>query len=378
MRVSVLQEQFHRALGMVSKAVDSRPTLPALANVLIETDSEAGRLKLVGTNLEMSITTYVGAKIDRAGGITLPAKTFSELIGSLSPERVDMTLDDKTHTVNVRCGMSNSNVKGIAASEFPPVQHPAEPDLTLPGKLLREMINQTVFAVAKEESRPILTGLYLHFDRDVMTLAAADGYRLAVRTAKVETPFEKARALVIPARAMAEVAKLIDDDQEVGITLPGERDLVLFYTKDMMLTSQVLEGKFPDFAALIPKSYSTAVTVYTSDLLKACRRAEIFARDSNHSTRIFIKPPKGPSEPGEITLVGKSAERGDNEGSLDASVEGEGLEVALNSRYLIDALNAVNDERTVLESNGTAHPAVIHAEGNGDFLCVVMPMSLNS
>ena len=173
-----------------------------------------------------------------------------------------------------------------------------------------------------------------------MTLASADGYRLAIRTAQLETTFSEQRTLAIPAKTMGELARIIgDEDKEVGITLPGERDLALFYYESTTISTQLLEGKFPDFGAIIPKSYSTAVTVYTTDLLRACKRAEIFARDSNYSARIFVAPAKGPGEPGEVTVIGKSAERGDNEGMIDAAVEGESLEVAFNIRYLIDVLN---------------------------------------
>ncbi len=376
MRVSILQDQLARGLGIVSRAVDSRPTLPVLANVLLAT--EDARLKLAATNLEMSVTTYIGAKVDRPGAITLPAKTFNELVSNLSPERVDLLLDEATQTVNVRCGMTNSNIKGISASEFPPIPESTDPDVVVPAKLIRDMINQTVFAAAKEDNRPILTGLYTHFEGDMMTLAAADGYRLAVRTAKIDTKFPKPVTMVIPSRTMGELARIIgDEDKEVGITLPGERDLVMFYYESTVISSQLLEGKFPDFGALIPKSYSTALTVYTTDLLRACKRAEIFARDSNYSARIFVKPAKGPSEPGEVMIVGKSAERGDNEGSLDAAVEGDSLEVAFNIRYLIDVLNVIPDERVVLESNGAAHPGVIRPESGDDFVCVIMPMSIN-
>src|SRR5690606_6564809 len=151
MRASVLQENLARGLSIVSRAVDSRPTLPVLANVLLAT--EDSRLKLSATNLELSITTYIGAKVEKAGAITLPAKTFAELVNNLSPERVDLALDPATQTVNVRCGTTNSNIKGISASEFPMIPQGGENDVTMPGRLLRDMINQTVFAARSEERR---------------------------------------------------------------------------------------------------------------------------------------------------------------------------------------------------------------------------------
>lgn len=376
MRASVLQENLARGLSIVSRAVDSRPTLPVLANVLLAT--EESRLKLAATNLEMSITTYIGAKVEKGGSITLPAKMFSELVNNLSPERVDLTLDAATQTVNVRCGATNSNVKGIAATEFPMIPQGGENALMIPGRVLKDMILQTVFAAAKEDNRPILTGIYTQIDGDVLTMAAADGYRLAVRTTRLEgVNFDKPLEMVIPARSLSEVARIIsEEDEEVGITLPGERDVVMFHMHSTDITSQLLEGRFPDFGAIIPKNYSTATTVYTTDLLRACKRAEIFARDSANSARLFVKPPSGPGEPGEIMVVGKSAERGDNEGMIDASVEGEALEASFNIRYLIDVLTVVPDERVVLESNGPAHPGVIRPDGRDDFITVIMPMSV--
>ncbi len=376
MRVSILQENLAKGLSIVGRAVDSRPTLPVLANVLLAT--EESRLKLSATNLEMSITTYIGAKVEQAGGITLPAKTLSELVGQLSPERVDLVLDPATQTVNVRCGTTNSNVRGINATEFPLVPQGGEASLTLPGRVLRDMINQTVFASAKEDSRPILTGLFVNLDDNVITMAASDGYRLAVRTATlVDQKFAKPVSMVIPARSMTEVARIIGDDEEdVGITLPGERDVILFHMSSTDLSSQLLDGRYPDFSGIIPKSYATATTVYTTDLLRACKRAEIFARESNYSARLVVKPAKGPNEPGEIMVIGKSAERGDSEGMIDAAVEGDALEAAFNIRYLIDVLNVMPDERVILESNGPSHAGVVRPDGRDDFVAVIMPMSI--
>ncbi|MCL4248515.1 MAG: DNA polymerase III subunit beta [Anaerolineae bacterium] len=375
MFVSVLQEQLAKGLNIVSKAVDSRPTLPVLANVLLST--EDARLKLAATNLELTIVSYIGARVNQPGEITLPSKTFVELVSNLSPESVNLQLDSATQSVRVVCGATRSDIKGISASEFPPIPEEMEPDVMVPGRVLRDMINQTAFAAAKDDNRPILTGLYTQFDGNILTMAAADGYRLAVRTTAIEQHFEKPREIVIPARSMLEVARIIGDEEEpVGITLPGKRDLVMFYVKNTVVSSQILEGKFPDFSTIIPRSYSTSLVVYTDDLLRACKRAEIFARDSNNSARVYVRPSNNVSEPGEVTVIGKSAERGDNEGMLDASVEGEPLEANFNIRYLIDALAVIQDERVVLQSNGAAHPGVMRPEGSDNFIYVLMPMAV--
>ncbi len=375
MKTSVLQDKLAKGLSIVARAVENRPTLPVLGNILLAT--EDARLKLAATNLEMSITTWIGAKVEKEGSITLPAKTLADLVNNLSPERVDLTLDTATLTVNVRCGATVSNVKGIDSAEFPVIPSGGEADITIEGKTLKAMINQTVFAAAKEDNRPILTGVLMQLDGNVMTMASADGYRLAVRTTDIEQTFAKRVDLVIPAKALTEVGRVIgDDDDVVTITLPKERDIVLFHMKHTDIATQLLEGKFPDFAAIIPRSYVTSSVMYTSDLLAACKRAEIFARDSAYSAKLYVKPAPGPGEPGAVQIVGLSAERGDNEGTLDASVEGEALNISFNIRYLIDVLNVIDDERVVLESNGAANPGVIRPENRDDFVSVIMPMQV--
>jgi DNA polymerase III subunit beta len=377
LNTSVLQENLAKGLSIVSKAVESRPTLPVLGNILLETEDARLKLAAMDMSLGISIVCWIGAKVNQPGSITLPAKTFTDLVTKLSPERVDLTLNATTQTVNVRCGAANANIKGIDASEFPLVPQGGQGDVAVPGSVLKEMISQTVFAAAKEDNRPILTGIYTQLDGNVITMAAADGYRLAVRTAEIEKTFTKPVEMVIPAKALAEVARIItDDDEEVTITLPSERDIVMFHMKNVDVSSQLLEGKFPDFGAIIPRSYVTSTVMYTADLLRACERTEIFARDSANSARLYVKPPKGPGEPGEVVVVGRSAERGDNEGILDASVEGEPLDVSFNIKYLIDVLRVINEERVVLESNGAANPGVIRPENRDDFVSVIMPMSI--
>jgi DNA polymerase-3 subunit beta len=216
--------------------------------------------------------------------------------------------------MHVRCGATKSNIKGIDADEFPPIVHHENPDLLIEGGVLRGMINQTAFAAAQEENRPILTGVYTEIDGENITMAAADGYRLAVRTGRLNASYAGEKvSIVVPAKTLREVARSIDEsDQEIGIALPQKRDIATFLLPNLHISSQLLDGRFPDFSAIIPKSYVTQTVMYTDDLLRACKRAEIFARDSANSGRLYVKPSNGPSEPGEVLVVGKSAERGDN------------------------------------------------------------------
>lgn len=373
MIVSVLQENLAKSLNIVTKAVDSNPPLPVLANVLLET--EDSRLKISATNLELSITMWIGAKVEQSGSITLPARTFSELISSLSRERVDLRLDAATHTVHLRCGVQTSNIRGIDADEYPPINHNDSANLQLDGETLREMILQTAFAAAREQNRPILTGVYLQLDGQTITMAAADGYRLAVRTTEISETFDEKQDMVVPARTMNEIARIVEDDQEIGIALPAQRNSITVFAPNIQISSQLLEGRFPDFASIIPRAFVTSTVLYTSDLLVVCQRAEIFARDNANSANLSVKPAQNPGEPAEVLIVGKSAERGDSEGMLDATAEGEPLDISFNIRYLIDVLRVIKEERVVFQSNGPENPGVLKPENRDDFTHVIMPMS---
>lgn len=376
MRVSVRQENLAKGLSIVGRAVENRPTLPVLSNVLLNAEDARLKLAAMDMSLGMSITCWIGAKVDEPGAITLPKNTLADLVNNLSPERVDLTLDKTHQTVNVRCGTTVSNIKGIDSSEFPLLPEDGGGDVIVSGRTLKDMINQTVFATAKEDNRPILTGIYTELNGNTLTMAAADGYRLAVRTSEIEANFAESFSMVIPGRALAEVARIIsEEDDEIGITLPGDRDMVLFHLKNVLVSSQLLEGRFPDFGGVIPKNYITQTVVYTSDLLRACKRAAIFARDSAGSAQILIKPARSAGEPGEVVIAGRSNERGDNTGMVDASVEGEGLDVSLNIEYLIDVLNVIPDERVILQSNGATSPSVLRPENRDDFIHVIMPMT---
>ena len=208
-----------------------------------------------------------------------------------------------------------------------------------------------------------------------MTMAAADGYRLAVRTTEISESFEEKQDMVVPARVMSEIARIIEDDQEIGIALPAQRNSITVFAPNVQISSQLLEGRFPDFASIIPRAFVTSTVLYTNDLLVVCQRAEIFARDNANSANLSVKPAQNPGEPAEVLIVGKSAERGDSEGMLDATAEGEPLDISFNIRYLIDVLRVIKEERVVFQSNGPENPGVLKPENRDDFTHVIMPMS---
>ncbi|NPV68899.1 MAG: DNA polymerase III subunit beta [Anaerolineae bacterium] len=376
MKVSVLQENLAKGLSIVGRAVPTRPTMQVLGNVLLET--EEGRLKLAATNLELGITAWIGARVEEDGAITVPARTFIDLINQLSPERVDLDLDVRNLTLKVHCGATNSNIKGIDSNEFPLIPQAGEaPGIAIPGAVLREMISQTVFAAATDDNRPILTGVYTRLTSDGIVMAAADGYRLSVRTAPLEIGTPRTTELIIPARTLAELGRIIsDDDEEVLMSIPQGRNQVIFHLKNVDVASTLLDGKFPDYNAIIPRSFTTSTIAYTADLLRACKRADIFARDVNNNAKVSVIPAETPSAPGIVRLSATSTERGSADAIVDATVEGDKQEISFNVRYLIDVLNVIREEQVVLQSNGPTAPGVIKPVGRDDFIHVIMPMSI--
>ena len=375
MKVSCLQENLAKGLSIVGRVVSPRSTLPVLGNILLATD--AGRLKLSATNLEVGINCWIGARVGEDGATTVPARTFIDLVNALPPEQVDMELVVRTQTLNLRAGRSEANVKGIDAQEFPLVPMPeGEGGIPIEPDVLRTAIEQVALAAATDESRPILTGVLAKFENTHLTLAAADGFRLSVRTIPLSQPVPDPFSIIIPARALVELGRISGDQKEpVVITVTPTRNQVLFQLTDIVLVSQLIDGKFPDYRQIIPRDHTTHTIVDTAVFLKACKTALIFARDAAHITRLHIKP-SSELAPGHMIVSATSAETGDDVSELDASIKGEEIEVAFNIKYLIDVLSVVSTPQIALDTTTSSSPGVIRPLGDVDFTHVIMPMHL--
>jgi DNA polymerase-3 subunit beta len=377
MKVSVLQENLAHGLNIVSRAVAPRSTLPVLANVLVATDE--GRLRLSATNLDLGITCWIGTKVVEEGSTTVPARTFSDLVSTLPSDRVEMDLNIRTQTLNVRCGASNTDIKCIDAQEFPPMP---VPDMTNGIEIdvtdLKEMIREVVFAASTDEARPVLTGVQLVVEGNKITLSAADGFRLSVRSANLSAAPSRPINAIIPARALGELARIASDgDQAVTMVIPPGRGQVIFRMKDIELVSQLIEGAYPDLTQVIPRSSKTRTVLTTSTFLKACKQAEIFAREGSHIARIEIKP-GSEMEPGVVEITGQSEETGSNLTVVDATIEGDSLTIAFNVRFLREVLDVVGTANVALETNTATSPGLIRPVGEDDFLHVIMPMHLGN
>jgi DNA polymerase-3 subunit beta len=376
MKVTVLQENLARGLGVVSKAVSPRSTLPVLANVLIASDE--GRLRLSATNLEMGITCWIPARIDEEGSTTVPARTFSDLVGTLPSDQVLLKLDPQTQTLNVRGGSSTNDIKCIDAQEFPPMPVPDfDGAVQINVGDFREMIHQVAFAASSDEARPVLMGVLLQVDKDKLTMAAADGFRLSVRRAILSTPSSAPLSAIVPAQALKELARVATDSEEpIYMVLPKGRGQVVFRVKDIEVVSQLIDGTFPDYQQIIPRSYKSRTLVSTSSLLKACKQAEIFAREGSNVARFNIKSAQGDMQPSEVEISATSEETGKNETIVEATVDGGGLLIAFNVKFLREALEVIRTPNVALETSAPNAPGVVKPVGDDQFLHVIMPMHL--
>jgi DNA polymerase-3 subunit beta len=374
MKASVTQQHLAHGLSIVSRAVSPRSTLPVLANVLVATDE--GRLRLSATNLELGITCWIPAQIQEEGSITVPARTFVDLVSTFPPDLMQLSLDIRTQTLNVVCNSSAHEIKGIDAQDFPPVPVPdlsegVELDLTS----FKEMIQQVAFAASMDEARPVLQGVKMEVAENTLTLAATDGFRISVRKELLTNPIKQAFSIIIPARALTELARIAgENDKVVSMIVPAGRGQVIFHLNDAELVSQLIDGNFPDFRAIIPKSFKTRTVVSTAVFLKACKQAEIIAREGNNVIRLNVVPDEG--NIGHIEINSQTEETGKSDIQIEATIEGSAILIAFNVKFLREVLDVMRTPDIALETNTNNAPGVIRPVGDEDYVHVIMPMHL--
>jgi DNA polymerase-3 subunit beta len=353
--------------------VATRTTLPITQNVLISTDQS--RIKLAATNLEIAITTWIGAQIEEEGSITVPARLLTEFVNSLPPERIDATVSTEPLTLGLKCARFEAHINGADPEDFPPIP---TVESGVVGKVraqeLQEAISRVVFAAATEDSRPVLTGVKVEIEGDGFTFAAADGFRLAVYKGKLVEPVSEDISFIVPARALQEVTRAIGGQEEdVEFTVTPAKSQALFRLSNIEIVSQLIQGTFPNYPQLIPETYGTRVVVESGAFMRATRTASIFARDGSGIIRVHMT---GGSDgaPGKLSISSRADEVGDNEGEVDAQVEGDESKIAFNSKYLTEVLDVLNDGEIALETTSPSSPGVLKAVGNDEYIHVVMPM----
>jgi DNA polymerase-3 subunit beta len=371
MHLNCLQENLSHGLSVVGRAVATRTTLPITQHVLLTTDG--GRLKLSATNLEIAVSTWVGAEILEEGSLTVPARLLTDFVNSLPRQPIEITTEGQAKGIALKGAKVQASINGADADEFPPIPSVEDGVATRIGaKELREAIHQVVFAAAVEDSRPVLTGVNVELDGAKLTLAAADGFRLAVHTTQMSEPVGEKLSVIVPARTLNEVERLLEGDEPVEVLVTPQRSQILFRLKNAEIVSQLIQGNFPNYAQLIPHEHSTRVVVDLAELQRATRTASIFAKDGSGIIRIQVSPAEGGS--GKLEVSSRAEELGDNTGEMEAAVEGGEGRIAFNSRYLSDVLAVMGRDQVSLDMTTSSSPGVLRAVGDDKYVHVVMPM----
>ena len=381
MRLSCLQENLSKGLATVGRAVASRTTLPITQNVLLTTDR--AMLKLSATNLEIAITTWIGAMVEEEGSLTVPARLLTEFVASLPSERIDMVMAPGTKTLQLTCARSDGRIIGTDAEEFPPIPTVEEGlAAKLDPQVFRTAISQVVFAAATEESRPVLTGVKLELEGDQFTMAAADGFRLAVHRGDLVEPVEEPISIILPGRTLNEVNRFLGDQESpVEMTMTPARGQVLFRLSSIEIVSQLIQGTFPNYSQLIPQSYQTRTVLDLPEFLRAARTASIFARDGSGIIRVHMTPgpedspfPTEGGRSGKAIISARAEEMGENTDEVDTVIEGDESKIAFNSKYLLDVLSVMERGQVALETTTPSSPGVFKPIGSDRYVHVVMPM----
>jgi len=378
-KVSCLQETLQRALGQVSRAVATKTALPVLSNVLLETDGE--RLKVAATNLEIGITTWIPAQVEEEGRITVDARLLSDFVNTLPNDTVVLSSDRVRFSLSVQCGRDKAAINGIDADDFPviPTISGDAFNATIDPQTFREMISQVELAAAADDSRPVLAGVLTRFEDATILLAAADGFRMAVRTGALAEPVPNKFEMIVPARAYRELARIIGDSTDpLMLSITPNQSQMLVKVRDTDFLSRLIEGTFPDVRQIIPREFSTRVDVGRDALVNAVRRASYFARDNNDVVRVIIKPGEDDVSPGTLEISATAAERGNSQSFVDSAVNGPELQIAFNARYLSDVLGVIRQGQVMLGLNGGNQAGVIRPAGSDEYTHVIMPMVIGA
>lgn len=361
MKLQVTQENLNKALAHVARVANTRGTLPVLANVLIRTVNN--RLSISATNLDIAITCYIGAKVAEEGAITVPARLMQDFVNSLPSGVINLNLDE--YKLGIATDQYESTINGVAADEFPVMPKIENGKTwTLDSSLLKKSLQQVVMAASGDEARPVLTGIFVHTNGGKLYMAATDSYRLAEKQLGDNTDEVE---LLVPGSAMQDVLRIIGD-HEGSVTITHDDQQILFQAGDVELVARLIEGRYPDYRKLIPSTFATTATLKRADLLNVTKVSSLFARESAGSITIHVDEASQ-----SLSIRSVASQLGENKATAEAKVTGTGS-ITLNSRYLLDALQALGGQEVVFAFNGKLEPTMLRDPGANDYTHIVMPL----
>lgn len=364
MNTSLLQENLLKALTRTGRILTSKAHLPILQSALLS--AKQGELTVTTTNLETTESVVVGAKTDKDGAICVPAKLLTELVMTLPAETVHLSLKDGA--LCVLCGGTTATIPGMSAGEFPPILEAGkEKGADLDKEDVVLALSLILFSAATDEGRPLLTGIKMRSEEDGLLLAATDGYRLSVK--KVKLSLKQDIDMVVPARALGEVVKVAQEekDEKKLILWQNKEGQLVFSVGQTRITTRVIDGEYPNFEKIIPKTHATRAHVDKDALFRAVKSAAIFARDNANIVRFTINNQK-------IVVSAATAQVGENTVEVDAQIDGEGGEIAFNSRFLLEFLSNIKESELLFEMTGSLNPGVFRPVKDESLFHVIMPI----
>lgn len=353
-------EKFKKGLNAVDRIVASKNTLPILNNVLIKI--EEGQVVLSATDLEIGVNYYLGGKIDEEGSITVPGKVLSNFISSLNEEKI--SLETTNGVLFAKTEKSEANINGISAEDFPNIPKVVGREiLEIDGSALKTAISQVVFSASYDESRPVLTGVYFIINEGVLKLVATDSYRLAEKTINIPTN-EKAK-FIIPTKTIHELLRILTGNEKVKIIISENQ--AMFLLPDMDLTSRIIEGEYPNYEQIIPKTFKTQAKTSTAELANTIKTASFFARENANNVKLTFHKD-------HILVEATSSQLGNFKSQIPCVVTGEENEISFNARYLLDALSGVDSPKVNIDIIGKLNPGVIRPDNNTGIVYIIMPL----
>jgi len=369
MNLTITKEQILNGLQAVQNVVSARTTLPILSNVLISAEGE--KLEFTATDLDVTVACSVEAKVKKGGAATVPVKKLFGIVRELNGSEIDIEVDEK-NICSIRCGSSFYKIHGLAADEFPPLpKFKDDKKVTLPQETVKAMLRKTSFAISTDESRYVLNGIYISLKDHKMTVVATDGRRLALVDEEVDIAEKSEGEFIIPAKAVNELNRLLQDKGEIIIKL-GENQ-ASFALKDekgfsVLVVTKLIEGNYPNYRQVIPSEVKERVPLAREEFLHALRRAEIMTSEKANSVKLAFGK-------NNLAITANSPEVGEARESLAVNYKGKEVAIAFNPKYLIDPLNALTEDEIFFELIDELSPGVLKI--NGPFLYVVMPMRLS-
>ncbi len=366
MKITVQAGDLKKYFGIVSRGVSARPQLPILSGVLLKATND--EVALVSTDLEVSFWLRLPAKIEEEGEVVLPAKLMLELVSSLPAGNVELTADK--HVVKINVDGINSEVVGQGAEDFPGIPRAKKPQVVLKSGDFRQKVDRVCVSAAKDDTRPILTGVLWEIDEGKVSLVATDGYRLSVdKLSLSKTDLEKETRLILPARSLQEISKLLGEtgDDDFSLEFDKSDQQVIFKVGEIEVSSRLIAGEFPPYQQIMPNTYSVKAEFGREEILEAVKRANLFARDNANIVKLTIQKES-------VVVKAESSQVGTSVSEVPAKVEGEGMTIAFNARYLLDYLGISYSERIIWETEGELKPSVFRNEEESAWVQVVMPV----